>query len=47
MPDFGGFGDLGDAGEDPVARLRALIADRREETLEILRNWMEEPEEAG
>jgi flagellar M-ring protein FliF len=29
---------------EPVARLRQLIADRREETVEILRSWMEEAE---
>ena len=28
--------------EDPVDRLRKLIEDRREETVEILRGWMEE-----
>ncbi len=27
---------------DPVARLRALIAERQEESIEILRHWMEE-----
>ena len=31
--------------EDPVARLRRLIAERQEETVEILRGWMEEREE--
>jgi flagellar M-ring protein FliF len=31
-----------DTEEDPVARLRKLIEDRREETVEILRGWMEE-----
>ncbi len=30
-------------GEDPVARLRQLISDRREETIEVLRGWMDEP----
>lgn len=30
---------------DPVARLRRLIADRQEETAEILRGWMEERRE--
>ena len=30
---------------DPVARLRRLIADRQEETVEILRSWMEDREE--
>ena len=29
---------------DPVARLRALMADKRDETAEILRSWMEESE---
>ena len=32
------------APEDPVERLRQLISDRREETIEVLRGWMEEPE---
>lgn len=31
--------------ENPVERMRQLIAERQDETLEILRNWMEEPEE--
>ena len=30
-----------DSGDDPVARLRRLIAERQEETAEILRSWME------
>jgi flagellar M-ring protein FliF len=30
---------------DPVARLRQLISERQDETVEILRGWMEEPEE--
>ena len=30
---------------DPVERMRQLIAERQDETLEILRSWMEEPEE--
>ncbi len=30
--------------ENPVDRLRQLIDERRDETLEILRTWMEEPE---
>lgn len=29
---------------DPVARLRRLISERREETVEILKGWMDEPE---
>ncbi|WP_417600619.1 flagellar basal-body MS-ring/collar protein FliF [Pararhodobacter oceanensis] len=32
-------------GQSPVERMRSLIAERQDETLEILRNWMEEPEE--
>ena len=31
--------------EDPVARLRAMIGERQEETVEILRNWLEGEEE--
>jgi flagellar M-ring protein FliF len=38
MDDLFGTGDA----QNPVARLRQLIADRREETVEILRSWMEE-----
>ncbi|MCB2128881.1 MAG: flagellar M-ring protein FliF [Rhodobacteraceae bacterium] len=30
---------------DPVARLRHLISDRKDETVEILRGWMEDSEE--
>lgn len=30
---------------DPVARLRRLISERQEETVEILRSWMDDPEE--
>ncbi|MCW8842767.1 MAG: flagellar M-ring protein FliF, partial [Rhodobacteraceae bacterium] len=33
------------AEADPVERLRALIADRQEETVEILRSWLDEPRE--
>ena len=29
---------------DPIERMRSLIAERQDETLEILRGWMEEPE---
>ena len=32
-------------GSDPVERLRKLIEERREETVEILRSWMEDREE--
>lgn len=46
--DFGGLPDLpmvGGASDDPVDRLRAMIGDRQEETVEILRSWLEEKEE--
>ncbi len=33
---------LPESGEDPVERLRTLIGERQEETVEILRNWLEE-----
>jgi len=36
---------LGRSGENPVDRLRTLIGERQEETVEILRNWLEESEE--
>ncbi|MDT8325874.1 MAG: flagellar basal-body MS-ring/collar protein FliF [Roseovarius sp.] len=36
---------LGRSGEDPVARLRNLIGQRQDETVEILRNWLEGEEE--
>lgn len=34
-----------DTPQDPVDRLRSLIADRQDETVEILRSWMEDKEE--
>ena len=34
-----------DRSEEPVARLRALIGERQEETVEILRSWLEGEEE--
>lgn len=41
-----GLPALGTAGdEDPVSRLRRLIADRQSESVEILRGWMELEEE--
>lgn len=41
-----GFGGMSSAdSNDPVERLRHLIQDRREETVEVLRTWMEDPEE--
>ena len=41
----GDFPDGDAAGEDPVARLRGLIGERRDETVEILRTWLESEEE--
>ena len=46
LPALGDFTDPADGDEDdPVARLRRLIEDRQEETVEILRGWMDEIEE--
>ena len=36
---------MGGGAEDPVSRLRNLIGERQEETVEILRSWLEEKEE--
>ena len=42
-----GFGDDGGAdSDDPVGRLRRMIADREVESLQILEDWMDEPAEA-
>jgi flagellar M-ring protein FliF len=47
MVDFDENGsDFGSAEEDPVARLRGLIEERKSETVEILRSWLDEKEEA-
>lgn len=41
-----GFGDMGgDVSDDPVARLQDMITDRETETLQILENWMDDPEQ--
>lgn len=40
-----GLPAIAETPADPVQRLRAMIADRREETVEILRNWLEDSEE--
>ncbi|MEX3316353.1 flagellar basal-body MS-ring/collar protein FliF [Sulfitobacter sp. PS-8MA] len=34
-------------GDEPVDRLRAMIGDRKEETVEILRSWLEDKEESA
>lgn len=45
IPDAPGLADDTRPGETPVERLRALIGERQEETVEILRNWLEGEEE--
>jgi len=42
MGDMGGMDNMGDA--DPVSRLQQMIGDRETETLQILEDWMDEPE---
>lgn len=47
-PDFGGMGMVdfdAPAEEDPVERLRGLIEERKTETVEILRSWLEDDAE--
>jgi flagellar M-ring protein FliF len=41
LPPLTVIGEARTAEEDPVARLRRLIAERRAESVEILRGWME------
>ncbi len=48
LPMLGGpMGEMGGMGgaQDPVDRLRSMIGERQEETVEILRSWLEEKEE--
>ena len=46
LPALGEFHDADGPGEDdPVQRLRRLIEERQDETVEILRGWMEDAEE--
>lgn len=52
ISDFGeGAGELPELsmnsqmGDDPVERLRSMIGERQEETVEILRSWLEDKEE--
>jgi flagellar M-ring protein FliF len=42
LPDLSIMGGISD---DPVDRLRAMIGERQEETVEILRSWLEDKEE--
>jgi len=39
------FGDVPGLSNDPVARLRKMIEERQDETVEVLRGWMEDSEE--
>lgn len=45
LGDFVGGGDSTFDPNDPVARLRRMITERQDETVEILRSWMDETEE--
>ncbi|MFN4130018.1 MAG: flagellar basal-body MS-ring/collar protein FliF [Paracoccaceae bacterium] len=45
MVDFDDSGMFGAPASDPVARLRRLIGERQNESVEILRSWMEKEEE--
>lgn len=40
----GGMGIGGGLEDDPVSRLRNMIADRETETIQILQDWIEDPE---
>ena len=41
---FGEAGDMGSFSNDPVVRLRQMIEERQDETVEVLRGWMEQEE---
>jgi flagellar M-ring protein FliF len=45
VPPTTGISALANSAENPVDRLRSLIGERQEETVEILRSWLEESEE--
>lgn len=45
LANFGDGGMMADA--DPVDRLRQLIEERKDETVEVLRSWMEDKEETA
>lgn len=42
MSDMGTAGSMGGSSNDPVARLKELIEERQDETVEVLRGWMED-----
>lgn len=43
--DFDGVMGASDAGNDPVSRLRQMIDEREDETIQILQSWIEDPRE--
>lgn len=45
LPAIHNFPDLPEAAADPVERLRNLISTRQEETVEVLKSWLEDKEE--
>lgn len=45
--DFPDFEPLPDMGSDPADRLRMLVQERQDETIEVLSQWMNEQEEAA
>ncbi len=47
LPTFDFEVDEGGMGDDPVDRLRGLIEEKKPETMEILRSWLDEPEGAS
>ncbi len=49
LPDLPGLPDFSAGGisDDPVDRLRSMIGERQEETVEILRTWLEEEREGS
>ena len=49
LPDLPGLPDFsaGGSSDDPVDRLRSMIGERQEETVEVLRTWLEEERESN
>lgn len=47
IPDFGMDDSMAGNSSDPVARLRKMIEERQDETVEVLRGWMEDTEETA
>ena len=42
LGEFATAGSMGGSSNDPVARLKELIEERQDETVEVLRGWMED-----